>query len=382
MNSTDAQIAKSYWRFDLPGEVSIPVAKPRLPSFDDIAPYLRRIDKSQWYSNGGPLVQEFERRLAAHSGQGTARVATVANATVGLAIALLAHDPPMGTLCMVPAWTFAATAHAIQLAGLGPWIVDVGLTSWALEADEARDLLRDAPGPVSAVIPVSPFGAPIDFASWKSFRDDTGVAVVIDAAASFDTVRATAVPTVVSLHATKVLGIGEGGFIVTTDGDFIEEVQKRTNFGFWNSREATVRSINGKISEYAAAVGLASLDTWQATRADFARVARAYRDAFGDEPDVVLQEGFGDRWITSTVVVAAPKAGTDAITRSLTANRIGSRRWWGGGLHRHAAFEKLPRHKTRNTDTLVDRVISLPCWRDLPNEEIIRISDVVRSACR
>jgi dTDP-4-amino-4,6-dideoxygalactose transaminase len=380
MNSTEAQIAKSYWRFDLPGEVSIPVAKPRLPSFDAIASYLRRIDESRWYSNGGPLVQEFEKRLAAHIGQGTARVATVANATVGLTLALLAHNRPMGTLCMVPAWTFAATAHAVQLAGLVPWIVDVALTNWALEADAARDLLRDAPGPVSAVIPVSPFGAPIDFASWKSFRDDTGVAVVIDAAASFDTVHATAVPAVVSLHATKVLGIGEGGFVVTTDSDFIEEVQKRANFGFWNSREATGRSINGKISEYAAAVGLASLDAWPATRADFARVACTYRNACGSEPDVVLQQGFGDRWITSTVVVAAQDECADVIGRALAANGIGSRRWWGGGLHRHSAFEKLPRGETKNTELLVDRVIGLPSWRDLPDQQIVQICDVVCSA--
>jgi hypothetical protein len=58
--STEVERAKSYWHFDLPGEMSIPVARPRLPTTDKIAPYLRRIDASRWYSNGGPLVQEFE----------------------------------------------------------------------------------------------------------------------------------------------------------------------------------------------------------------------------------------------------------------------------------------------------------------------------------
>ena len=57
--STEVERAKSYWHFDLPGEMSIPVAQPRLPTTDEIAPYLRRIDASRWYSNGGPLVQEF-----------------------------------------------------------------------------------------------------------------------------------------------------------------------------------------------------------------------------------------------------------------------------------------------------------------------------------
>ena len=371
----------SYWQSEPAGVVRIPVAKPRLPSVGEIAPYLSRIDETQWYSNGGPLVQEFESRLATHAGGRTTRVATVANATIGLTLALMAYELPIGSLCMVPAWTFAATAHAIKLAGLIPWIVDVSPVSWSLEAPAARELLRDAPGPVSAVIPVSPFGAPIDFASWQAFHDENGLAVVIDAAAAFDTIRAASVPAVVSLHATKVLGVGEGGFVVATDANFIEEVQKRANFGFWGSREAAVRSLNGKLSEYAAALGLAALNSASLTRADFLRVARSYRAAFASEPEIVMQHGFGEHWVASTVVVAIENAGAEAIARALAANQIGSRRWWGGGLHRHAAFAQCPRHLTTHTDKLVEHVIGLPCWRDLPNKEIAQICDVVLSLC-
>ena len=143
---------------------------------------------------------------------------------------------------------------------VGSLIVDVDPASWALEPLAARKFLRHSPGPVSAVIPVSPFGDPIDFAAWRLFRDETGLAVVIDAAAMFDTIRAESVPAVISLHATKVLGVGEGGFVIGTDTSLIQELQKRANFGFRDSREATVRSFNGKMSEYAAAVGLAALD--------------------------------------------------------------------------------------------------------------------------
>jgi dTDP-4-amino-4,6-dideoxygalactose transaminase len=365
----------SYWRYEAAVDLDLPVAKPRLPLANEILPYLRRIDQSRWYSNSGPLIQEFEARLATHAGQGA--VAAVANATVGLTLALLTYDLPLGSLCMVPAWTFAATGHAIQLAGLVPWIVDADAASWALEPVAARKLLREAPGLVSAVIPVSPFGQPIDFAGWSSFRDATGLAVVIDAAAMFDTIRAQSVPAVVSLHATKVLGVGEGGFVVGTDAAFIQELQKRANFGFWGSREATVRSFNGKLSEYAAAVGLAALDTWDATRADFARVAAAYGEAFRGESKVMIQEGFGRRWVSSTVVIALAQAGAESVGRELAANGIGTRRWWGGGLHRHAAFEKLPRGRTENADELAESVIGLPCWRDLPNDEVRKVSDIV-----
>jgi dTDP-4-amino-4,6-dideoxygalactose transaminase len=370
-----------YWQSDPPGELRIPVARPRLPSFAEIAPYLERIDEAQWYSNSGPLVCELEKRLVRHVGNEEAAVATVANATIGLTLALLAHDLPPGTLCMVPAWTFAATAHAIEFAGLVPWIVDANKESWALEAEAAPELLKEAPGKVSAVIPVSPFGAPMNLAAWEYFRDESGVAVVIDAAASFDTIRASNVPAVVSLHATKLLGAGEGGFVVTTDADFAQKIQQRANFGFWDSREAKMQSLNGKVSEYTAAVALAALDAWPKTRADFARVAHAYRAALSKQSVVKLQSGLGEMWVSSTVVASTPAGKADRATPALAEKQIGSRRWWGGGLHRHRAFAGCPRHRTEQTDCLADSTIGLPCWRDLPNESIMEICKLVISTC-
>ena len=123
MRLTEEQ-TDSFWQYEAALDLELPVAKPRLPLADEIAPYLRRIDQSRWYSNSGPLVQEFEARLARHAGGGS--VATVANATIGLTLALLTSDLAPGSFCMVPSWTFAATGHAIQLAGLIPWIIRAG----------------------------------------------------------------------------------------------------------------------------------------------------------------------------------------------------------------------------------------------------------------
>lgn len=370
----------NYWQSDPPGSLRIPVARPRLPYLQEIVPYLQRIDEAQWYSNGGPLVAELEQRLAAHFGEKTCAVATVANATIGLTLALLACDLPAQTLCMVPGWTFAASAHAIELAGLVPWIVDVGPTTWSLDADMAHAFLPDAPGPVSAVLPVAPFGAPIDYAAWENFRAETGLAVIVDAAAAFDTLQPTSLPAVVSLHATKLLGAGEGGCVVTNDHDFARKVQQRANFGFWDSREAKMQSLNGKLSEYTAAVALAALDGWLETRADFARVARVYREQLGKCEGFHLQRGLGETWVSSTIVASTLRGAADVATRALAEQRIGSRRWWGGGLHRHRAFLHCPRHDTAQIDRLVESTIGLPCWRDLPNESIAEICRALGAA--
>ena len=68
MTSNETRGSESYWQSDVSGEIAVPVARPRLPTADEIAPYLQRIDESRWYSNNGPLVQEFEERLASHFG--------------------------------------------------------------------------------------------------------------------------------------------------------------------------------------------------------------------------------------------------------------------------------------------------------------------------
>jgi len=377
--SSEALSSNAFWAVDAASDVAVPVAWPRLPMADSIFPYLRRIDATRRYSNCGPLIQEFEARLAAH-GAGVG-AATVANATIGLALALMAQEPPPGSLCMVPSWSFAASAHAARLAGLTPWLVDVDPDNWALTPRLAAGLLRGAPGAVGAVMPVIPFGSPTDSSQWDAFRDATGIAVVIDAAAAFDTVRASSVPQVVSLHATKVLGIGEGGFVVCNDTALLDDVRRRGNFGFWRTREAAAAGLNGKLSEYAAAIGLAALDDWPLARAAYARVVQRYRVALAGISAVARPMGYDGDWVSSTVIARVPERALAPVMVALAGGGIGFRLWWGGGLHRHAAFRTFPRTPMPVTDSLVETTIGLPCWPDLPDGDIDRIGAMIRAVC-
>ncbi len=174
----------------------VPVARPRLAPFEAVLPYLRRIDEARTYSNFGPLNALFEERLAARFGFAPGCVVTCANATVGLTLSLMAAARP-GRLCITPAWTFAATAHAILAAGLTPYLVDVDPETGALTPEIAAAALRNAPGEIAAVLPVAPFGAPLDASAWEAFRASTGVPVVWDAAAGFDALQPGGAPAVV-----------------------------------------------------------------------------------------------------------------------------------------------------------------------------------------
>jgi dTDP-4-amino-4,6-dideoxygalactose transaminase len=358
----------------------IPVMRPRLPSAARLGPYLRRIDAAQIYSNFGPLALALEDRFAAHFGVAGKTVVTVANATLGLALALMAQRPARGALCLVPGWTFVASAHAAVLAGLVPYFVDVDPESWTLDPATAAAAMRDAPDEVGAVMPVMPFGGPVDVAAWDRFRARSGVAVVIDAAAGFDTLRAGDVPAVVSLHATKALGAGEGGFVVARDPALIAEIRARANFGFAGSREAIAAAMNAKLSEYHAAVAHAALDEWGEARTEWLGAAAAYRAGLAGAARLRLQPGFGETWVASTCVIGLAEAAADRVEAALATRGIGTRRWWGDGAHRHPATRDYPRAALPATARLARASIAVPLYRDIAAAEVARVCAALHEA--
>lgn len=351
-------------------DLCIPVALPRLPRAERLLPYLQEIDARRTYSNHGPLVRRLEMQLSSHFGAPPGSVVTVANATLGLTLALQALGARRNSLCLVPGWTFAATAHAVTMAGLRPYFVDVDPQSWALTPEIALQAMARAPGRVGAVMPVAPFGAPIDLGPWERFSEQTCLPVVIDAAAAFDTARAGNVPCVVSLHATKALGAGEGGLVLSRDACLLSEVQRRANFGFSGSREARVIATNAKMSEYHAAVALAALEEWPVIRAALERVALGYRQALEGTPNMELQSGYG-RWVSATCLVRlAPGLEIEEVTALLEAAGIATRRWWPRILPEERAFAACARDPLPAASQLAATVLGLPCFTELGTAQI------------
>lgn len=365
--------------WDLARAPRIPVARPRLVELSAALPYLRAIDDSRTYSNFGPLNTRFETELAARFGLDPGHVATCNNATSGLTMALQRAAAKGGRYCLMPAWTFAATAHAALAAGLTPYLTDVDPATWAMTPPIALAALAALPEGVAAVVPVAPFGLPLDAQAWDRFHAETGVEVVIDAAAGFDALTVGQAPAVVSLHATKILGIGEGGFVISRDADLIVDIRRRSNFGFDGSRDSSLIGCNGKLSEFGAAYGLAALDHWRLQRAQYQSVLGYYRAALAGLPDLSIAPGLGDDWMASTFNIEAPEAAILEIEARLSQAQIATRRWWGRGLHGHQAFRDLPGADLPVTARLAATTLGLPCWPGLPAAAIDEISAVVRA---
>jgi dTDP-4-amino-4,6-dideoxygalactose transaminase len=249
-----------------------------------------------------------------------------------------------------------------------------------LDPAAVREALKDAPGPVTAIVPVCAHGAMVDIAAWVELRDDTGIEVVIDAAAAFDQANDARLPIVVSLHATKVLGVGEGGFLATTDKALAQRVRQATTYGFQGTRESAFTATNAKMSEYAAAVGLAALEAWPGDRLRFCFAAQRLRIALAMTPAIQFQPGWGSEWATSVCVVKTPDDGAEAAVAALAADGIETRRWWGDGCHTNRAFAIYPKLPLPATERLARASVGLPFAIDLAPEDVERIAAALARA--
>jgi len=363
----------------------IPVLRPRLPTADDVLPYLRRIDETRVYSNHGPLTLEFEERAALELSLPRASFVSAASGTAALTGAILAsagRASPQRPLAIIPAFTFVATVCAVEQCGYVPHFVDVDAATWSLDAVAlARAPVVERAG---IVVPVAPFGRPQPQQDWREFQNRTALPVVIDGAASFDTARGPEflgeIPIAMSFNATKAFATGEGGAVIANDADFTVRVRRALNFGFFRTRESRFASLNGKMSEYHAAVGLAELDMWALKRKTLEEVVSRYRRAAADE---ALSESIVTAPEVSLSYVlfrARDRDEAERVQDALRAESIATRRWYGFGVHREPYYQNVEHGDLAVTEAIAARLLGIPMAPDLSDENVGRIIRTIRSA--
>jgi dTDP-4-amino-4,6-dideoxygalactose transaminase len=359
----------------------IPVLRPHLPESGDLLPYLLRIDAGRVYANWGPLATEFERRLCDHLGAPSGGFVSASSGTaalVGATLATAGRATEERPLALVPAFTFIATAVAVELCGYEVYLADVDAATWMLDLERLGEEV--ALERVGLVMPVAPFGRPVPQAPWLEFRARTGIPIVIDGAASFEGVSAIpedslgGIPVAMSFHATKSFSTGEGGGVVCRDVELAQRVAQALNFGFHGVRDSAMASTNGKLSEYHAAVGLAELDGWEQKSSALRRVADAYKR-------VLAKAGLFDRLtvapkICSSYVLFGCESDRQALRVCDVLGRHGVdyRIWYGRGLQHQTHLFESGRNSLEVTEKIAPRIIGLPIALDLPERSIERVA--------
>ena len=373
-----------------PEQVCVPLLVPEMPSPQQLMPWLERMHAARHYSNFGPLVLELEAAFAQQFGVSHENLTTVANATQGLELVLQALDLPVGAHVLIPAFTFVATATAVVRAGYRPVLADVDACTWMLTPGIARAACERIR--VDAVLPVATFGMPQDMQAWQQFEEDTGLPVVIDAAAAYGSqwLQGVEGTLVFSLHATKSLPAGEGGLVVSSRPGLTARVRQLSNFGINldPSLAMPVGSLaglgtNAKMSEYHAAVGLASLQKWEQNavrrRTLKADLMRNLNLASGNRLTWQKPGSGGPLMAPSLLCVRLPNAEVrTALESACLQERIMTRRWYLPLLQ----HMKLLQHQcfslsTPNAQALEKTLLGLPFFLEMTEHQSNLISSVV-----
>ncbi|WP_151719449.1 DegT/DnrJ/EryC1/StrS family aminotransferase [Gemmobacter serpentinus] len=236
---------------------------------------------SGWLSNGGALHMRLEQALSGQERAGDA-VSLTSSGTMALLLALGLGDLPPGAEVITSPLSFAATAQAIAWCGLRPVFADVEPDTLTLCPRAVRAAITPR---TAAILPVHFLGVPCDVKALAALAREYGLWLVYDAAQAYG-VSFNGRPignygdaSAFSLHPTKVLHTGEGGYVVTRRKQ-AAALRRMRNFGLEGGR-AVGRGLNGKMSEVNAAMGLALLPDLAAELAARAALRATYDAGLG-----------------------------------------------------------------------------------------------------
>jgi dTDP-4-amino-4,6-dideoxygalactose transaminase len=269
---------------------------------------------------------------------------------------------------LLPSFTFPATLQAVEMAGCDPVFCDVSAETWEAGCDEIRPWLDRG---IHAIVGVRSFGLCRDFSLLSEECARRSIPLVLDSAAALggrlpngQLVGGQGTMEAFSLHATKVFGIGEGG-VVFAEPSQAARLRQAINFGL--NGETVSRGFNGKLSEFAAAVGLAVLDRFDLFLQVRRRRAARYGELLQQYPDFRCPRDPGDPpW--QTFPVRLPE-GFDAgeFVRKARDAGLELRRYYRPALNPNPVAQALAR-----------QMVCWPVYSDMTCEEIESILAITR----
>jgi dTDP-4-amino-4,6-dideoxygalactose transaminase len=349
--------------------VRFPIIRPELPPISAWAPILEEAYQANRFTNFGALSRRLEAELAARWATPSMRCVVASSATAALAAPLIIAGITGDVL--VPAFTFPATASAVRMAGATPLLVDVSEDGWHVSADAFAEAL-DVTGSSAAIL-VAPFGLRTDFSRHSEIAASRGVTLIVDNAAGLGASKSDASAyaglfEVFSLHATKPFGIGEGGAIFAAE---IHEAALRSalNFGLPSLERGgpgPAWGINGKLSEFHAAVGLAVSQDFERRLALRRAMAAEYVEAFRTVPNIISpRDASASSWQLFPVLLHSERR-VEAFAQLALQMGLETRRYYKPALSRLPDLTRL--HPCPVSEDLAARMICLPIYSTHQNE--------------
>lgn len=364
----------------------ITVTQPHLPPLEEFLPYLEQIWASKVLTNGGPFHRQLEVELA--NFLGVPHISLLTNATVALVTALQAMRIS-GEVITTP-YSFVATAHSLLWNGIKPVFVDIDPQTYNIDPDKIESAITPN---TTAIMPVHCYGRPCDTEAIQRIADNYNLRVIYDAAHAFgvqhqgQSVLNAGDLSILSFHATKVFNTFEGGAIICQDLRTKQHIDHLKNFGFVNEVTVAASGINGKMSEFNAALGLLQLKHMPKVLDRRAHIDALYRERLAvidgiETPSWPEQDRVN--WSYFPIRVK-PHFGLsrDALYEALKQQGISGRRYFYPLISEFPMYRGLPSAQSALLPHATEasrEVICLPQYPGLSDADVHRVCDLIESA--
>ncbi len=359
------------------------VTQPFLPPLQEFMPYLERIWDSKVLTNCGPFHHQFEEALCAYLD--VKHIALFSNATIALITALQALR--IGGEVITTPYSFVATTHSLLWNGIKPVFVDIDTRT--LNINPARIEAAITPQ-TTAILPVHCYGHPCDVDAIQKIADTYNLKVIYDAAHAFGvechcgSVLNHGDLSVLSFHATKVFNTFEGGAIICPDAKTKARIDQLKNFGHAGETNVVATGINGKMSEFNAALGLLQLKHIDAALVKRAQIDAAYRDGLRGVPGITCLGDAGESkrnfaYFPILVDPAYPLA-RDALNDWLKTQGIHPRRYFYPLISEFPMYRGLPsagRALLPVATKASSEILCLPIYPDLDMATVARVIELI-----
>lgn len=360
----------------------IPFGQLYFPSWERYEAAMYEIFKRQYYTNQGVLTDLLEDKL--QNFLNIDHVICVTNETIGLIMA--AEALGLSGKVITPAHSGIASPLSILRCGLEPVFCDVDLQTQHVTPETLEESL--VPG-VSAILGVNLWGSlanTTDIAKWaknhslKVYWDSSQAMGCSKNNKEINTYESLEV---FSLHSTQIINSGEGGCIATNNANLADKLRNiRSSYGV-TKKVSVVKTSNGRMSEFQAALALMSLNDFDKNRYHNSLLRNVYKECLQSIPGVRLEPLYGVTISNQqNIVIRIDKnsygLSRNALMEALIAENVIAQDYFQPSAHKFNQFSCFAHSALPNTDTLSKEILVLPTGSYLSEKEVQRICKLIK----
>jgi dTDP-4-amino-4,6-dideoxygalactose transaminase len=357
----------------------INVTKPFLPELEEYIEQLKGIWDRCWLTNNGPLVTELEAKLKEYLAINN--LLYLGNGTIAIQIAIKALELK-GEIITTP-FSYVATTSSIVWEGCRPVFVDIDPNTLNIDATKIEEAITPL---TTGILATHVYGNPCDVEVIESIARRHNLKVIYDGAHAFGvkykgrSVFDYGDISTLSFHATKVFHTIEGGAVVTRDEQLNHIMSRLRNFGHNGPEAFESIGINGKNSEFHAAMGLVNLkhiDSIISSRANLSRMYDEYLPLIKARKPIMNEHCTTYNYSYYPLIFESEELLVDVI-KSLNEHQISPRRYFYPILSEclpYADYVHMPIAKD-----IAKRVLCLPLYAEMTAQEVENVARIVVAA--